>query len=71
MAPLDAVSLTILLGALLVLAGMLSSLVALRFGAPLLLVFLLVGMLAGEAGPAASNSTTSRRPTWPARSRSR
>ena len=38
-------------GALLALAGMLSSLVALRFGAPLLLVFLLVGMLAGEAGP--------------------
>ena len=28
-----------------------SSLVALRFGAPLLLVFLLVGMLAGESGP--------------------
>lgn len=51
MASLDAVSLTILLGALLVLVGMLSSLVALRFGAPLLLVFLLVGMLAGEAGP--------------------
>src|SRR5450631_3407907 len=51
MAALDAVSLTILLGALLVLAGILSSLVALRFGAPLLLVFLLVGMLAGEAGP--------------------
>jgi cell volume regulation protein A len=51
MAPLDAVSITILLGALLVLAGMLSSLVALRFGAPLLLVFLLVGMLAGEYGP--------------------
>jgi cell volume regulation protein A len=36
---------------LLVLAGILSSLVALRFGAPLLLVFLLVGMLAGEGGP--------------------
>ena len=51
MASLDAVSLTILLGALLVLVGMLSSLVALRFGAPLLLVFLLVGMLAGEYGP--------------------
>ena len=33
------------------LAGILSSLIALRFGAPLLLVFLLVGMLAGEAGP--------------------
>ena len=51
MASLDTISLTILLGALLVLAGILSSLVALRFGAPLLLVFLLVGMLAGEAGP--------------------
>src|SRR5499427_8994540 len=48
---LDAVSIGILLGALLVLAGILSSLVAMRFGAPLLLVFLLVGMLAGEAGP--------------------
>ncbi len=51
MASLDAVSLGILLGALLVLAGILSSLVAMRFGAPLLLVFLLLGMLAGEAGP--------------------
>src|SRR3954467_13910052 len=51
MASLDAVSIGILLGALLVLAGILSSLVALRFGAPLLLVFLVLGMLAGEAGP--------------------
>ncbi len=51
MAALDAVSIGILLGALLVLAGILSSLVAMRFGAPLLFVFLLVGMLAGEAGP--------------------
>ena len=51
MAALDAVSIGILLAALLILAGILSSLVALRFGAPLLLVFLLVGMLAGEAGP--------------------
>src|SRR2546430_15325262 len=51
MASLDAVSLGILLGALLVLAGILSSLVAMRFGAPLLLVFLILGMLAGEAGP--------------------
>lgn len=48
---LDTVSLSILLGALLVLVGILSSLVALRFGAPLLLVFLLLGMAAGEAGP--------------------
>ena len=48
---LDSVSIAILLGAVLVLAGILSSLVALRFGAPLLLVFLLVGMIAGEGGP--------------------
>ena len=51
MAALDAISIAILLGSLLVLAGILSSLIALRFGAPLLLVFLLVGMLAGEGGP--------------------
>jgi potassium/hydrogen antiporter len=51
MAALDTISLTIMFAAVLVLAGILSSLVALRFGAPLLLVFLLVGMLAGESGP--------------------
>ena len=51
MAALDSVSIGILLGAALVLAGILSSLIAMRFGAPLLLVFLIVGMLAGEAGP--------------------
>src|SRR5437763_14569923 len=51
MAALDAISLGILFGALLVLAGILSSLLAMRFGAPLLLVFLIVGMLAGEEGP--------------------
>ena len=51
MASLDAVSIAIFLGAILVMAGILSSLLALRFGAPLLLVFLLIGMLAGDAGP--------------------
>src|SRR5215510_12064409 len=51
MASLDSVSIAILLGAVLVMAGILSSLLALRFGAPLLLVFLLVGMLAGDSGP--------------------
>ncbi len=40
----------LLFGALMVLAGILSSLVATRFGAPILLVFLLLGMLAGEEG---------------------
>ncbi|MPZ55709.1 MAG: potassium/proton antiporter [Rhizobiales bacterium] len=51
MQSLDTVSLVILLGAMLLLVGILSSLIAMRFGAPLLLVFLLLGMLAGEAGP--------------------
>src|SRR5437762_3414418 len=51
MALLDNVSLAVLLGAVLVMAGILSSLIALRFGAPLLLVFLFVGMLAGDSGP--------------------
>jgi potassium/hydrogen antiporter len=51
MAALDSLSLAILLGAVLVMAGILSSLLALRFGAPLLLVFLLIGMLAGDSGP--------------------
>src|SRR6201988_4072207 len=51
MASLDQVSIAIMLGAVLVMAGILSSLLALRFGAPLLLVFLLIGLLAGEDGP--------------------
>ena len=51
MASLDSVSIAILLGAVLVMAGILSSLLALRFGAPLLLVFLLIGVMAGDSGP--------------------
>jgi potassium/hydrogen antiporter len=51
MASVDALSIAILFGSLLALAGILSSLVALRFGAPLLLIFLLLGLLAGESGP--------------------
>jgi cell volume regulation protein A len=51
MASLDSVSIAILLGAVLVMAGILSSLLALRFGAPLLLIFLFIGMLAGDSGP--------------------
>ncbi len=39
------------LGAILILLGILSSLLASRFGTPLLLVFLVVGMLAGVDGP--------------------
>lgn len=51
MALLDSFSVAILLGATLIMAGILSSLVALRFGAPLLLVFMGVGLLAGASGP--------------------
>src|SRR5258707_2086866 len=51
MASLDSVSIAILLGAVLVMAGILSSLLALRFGAPLLLVFLVIGMLARDSRP--------------------
>ncbi|MEX2451539.1 MAG: cation:proton antiporter, partial [Rhodospirillales bacterium] len=51
MISLDIVTAIILIGSLLVLFGILSSLIATRFGAPLLLVFLILGMLAGEDGP--------------------
>ena len=45
------VNASLLLGAALVLVGIFSSLIATRFGAPMLLVFLVIGMLAGESGP--------------------
>ena len=51
MESLHAIDLTLLGGALLVLAGIASSLVARRFGTPLLLVFLVLGLLLGEDGP--------------------
>lgn len=47
---LHSLDLWLLVGSLLVLAGIASSLVATRFGAPMLLVFLALGMLAGEDG---------------------
>ncbi|MCI4569069.1 potassium/proton antiporter [Lysobacter sp. CFH 32150] len=48
---LHAIDLRLLGGALLILAGIASSLLARRFGAPLLLVFLFLGLLLGEDGP--------------------
>jgi cell volume regulation protein A len=51
MLSLDLVNTAIFIGASLVVLGIFSSLIATRFGAPLLLVFLVVGMLAGEDGP--------------------
>ena len=45
------IDLRLLAGALLVLAGIASSLLARRFGAPLLLVFLVLGLLLGVDGP--------------------
>jgi cell volume regulation protein A len=47
---LHAIDLRLLGGALLILAGIASSLLARRFGAPLLLVFLLLGLVLGEDG---------------------
>ncbi len=48
---IDTANAVLLLGSVLIIAGILSSLIATRFGAPMLLVFLGVGMLAGEDGP--------------------
>src|SRR4051812_22047022 len=47
---MDLVNQFIFIGALLILLGVLAGLVSSRLGAPLLLVFLLLGMLAGEDG---------------------
>jgi cell volume regulation protein A len=51
MGVLAEVNVTLLIGTALLLAGIASSLLASRFGTPLLLVFLVIGMLAGEDGP--------------------
>ena len=51
MEQLHDIDLRLLGWALLILAGIASSLVARRFGAPLLLVFLMLGLLLGEDGP--------------------
>jgi cell volume regulation protein A len=51
MQSIHTINLVLLAGSALIVAGILSSLVAQRFGAPLLLVFLGIGMLIGEDGP--------------------
>jgi cell volume regulation protein A len=51
MVAINALTALVLIGAALLVLGVLSSLIATRFGAPLLLVFLVIGMLAGEDGP--------------------
>ncbi|MCC6912442.1 MAG: potassium/proton antiporter [Rhodospirillaceae bacterium] len=48
---IDTANTLLLFGSVLVVLGILSSLVAQRFGAPLLLIFLVIGMFAGEDGP--------------------
>src|SRR5512134_3353183 len=47
----DAINLAILIGAGLIAVSTFTSLISFRIGAPLLLVFLAVGLLAGEDGP--------------------
>jgi len=51
MESLGLINLAILAGAVFILLGIVSSLVANRFSAPLLFVFLVVGMLIGQEGP--------------------
>lgn len=51
MQSIDFANAVLLVGSLLVLAGIFSSLIASRLGTPLLLVFMAIGMLAGEDGP--------------------
>ena len=46
----DAMNLAILVGSALVVAAAFTSILSFRFGAPLLLVFLAVGLIAGEDG---------------------
>ena len=48
---IDTINFALVVGSGLVLTGIMTSLIAMRFGAPLLLIFLVVGMLAGEDGP--------------------
>lgn len=48
---LESMNLAILIGSALVVVSVFTSLISFRFGAPLLLVFLVVGLLAGEDGP--------------------
>lgn len=47
---IDAISLSVAIGSLLILISILSSVISFRVGVPLLLVFLIVGLLAGEDG---------------------
>ena len=47
---LESMNLAILIGSVLVVVAAFTSLISFRFGAPLLLVFLLLGLLAGEDG---------------------
>jgi potassium/hydrogen antiporter len=53
----------ILLGSAFVLLSIFAGVLSARFGAPLLLVFLGLGILAGEEGPGASSSATFTPPT--------
>ena len=53
---LESLNIAIFVGSALVLAAVFTSLVSFRFGAPLLLVFLVVGLLAGEEDPLHSGS---------------
>lgn len=56
----------ILLAGLLLAMSILATVITPRLGVPLLLVFLVIGMLAGVDGPAAFPSVITALPIWPA-----
>lgn len=56
----EPMNLAIFIGSALVVAAVFTSLISFRFGAPLLLVFLVIGLLAGEDGPLGINFDNSR-----------
>jgi potassium/hydrogen antiporter len=62
MASIDIANFVLFAGAIMILLGIFSSLIAKRFGAPLVLVFLVLGMLLGEDGRAAWCSPTTTSP---------
>ncbi len=51
MTSIDIANVALFAGSMMILLGIFSSLIAKRFGAPLVLVFLVLGMLLGQDGP--------------------
>ncbi|MBZ0228396.1 MAG: potassium/proton antiporter, partial [Bauldia sp.] len=57
---LESMNLAIFIGSALVVAAVFTSLISFRLGAPLLLMFLVIGLIAGEDGPLGIDFDNSR-----------